>query len=91
MQWWVAFLDATGADRLALAAVLRRHRPVVEHWEAITAPIVVATGVDDVGAAPAHALLARLADARAIDLPGDHVRATASAEFTDAVIEVAFG
>jgi pimeloyl-ACP methyl ester carboxylesterase len=91
MQWWVDFLDATGADRLALAAVLRRHRPVVEHWEAITAPIVVATGVDDVGAAPAHALLARLADARAIDLPGDHVRAAASAEFTDAVIEVAFG
>ena len=68
-----------------------RHRPVVEHWEAITAPIVVATGVDDAGAAPVAALLARLADARAIDLPGDHVRAAASTEFTDAVIEVAFG
>jgi pimeloyl-ACP methyl ester carboxylesterase len=90
MQWWVDFLDATGADRLALAALLRRHRPVVEHWEAITAPIVVATGVDDPGAAPAAALVARLADVRAIDLPGDHVRAAASTEFSDAVIDIAF-
>ena len=91
MRWWVDFLDATGADRFALAALLRRHRPVVEHWEAITTPIVVATGVDDGGAASAPALLACLADARAIDLPGDHVGAAASPAFTDAVIEVALG
>ena len=89
MQWWVGFLDATGADRLALAAVLRGHRPVVEDWTAITTPIVVATGVDDPAAAPAAAVLARLSDARAIDLPGDHVTAAASPAFTDAVIEVA--
>jgi len=89
MRWWVEFLDATGADRLALAALLGRHRPVVEYWEAITTPIVVATGVDDAGAARPAALLARLADARAIDLPGDHVRAAASTEFTDAVIGAA--
>ena len=73
MQWWVDFLDGTGADRLAAGGVAGRHRPVVEHWEAITAPIVVATGVDDTGAAPAAALLARLANTHAIDLPGDHV------------------
>jgi len=91
MRWWVEFLDATGTDRLALAALLRRHRPVVEHWETISAPIVVATGIGDAGAASAAALLARLADARAIDLPGDHVRAAASSEFTDAVIDIAFG
>jgi len=89
MRWWVDFLDATHADRLALAALLGRHRPVIEHWEAITTPIVVAAGVDDGGAAPAPALLARLADARAIELPGDHVGAAASPAFTDAVIEVA--
>jgi hypothetical protein len=86
MRWWVDFLDATGTDRLALAALLRRHRPVVEDWTAITAPIVVATGIDDGDAAPAAAVLARLSDARAIELPGDHVGAAAAPAFTDAVI-----
>ena len=49
-----------GAD---VKAMLRRHRPVIERWAAIAVPIVVATGVDDVGAAPAAALLSRLANA----------------------------
>jgi pimeloyl-ACP methyl ester carboxylesterase len=86
LQWWVEFLDSTGADRLALAALLRGHRPVVEDWDAITVPIVVANGVDDLGAAPAAALQARLPHATAVELPGDHVRAAASVEYTDAII-----
>jgi pimeloyl-ACP methyl ester carboxylesterase len=89
LRWWVEFLDATGADRLALAAVLRRHRPVLQSWDAITVPIVVATGVDDGGAAPFAALQGRVPLARAVDLPGDHVSAAAAPEFTDAMVEVA--
>jgi pimeloyl-ACP methyl ester carboxylesterase len=89
MRWWVDFLDATGADRLALAALLRGHRPVVERWDAIRVPIVVANGVDDPGAAPAAELQARLPHAAAVELPGDHVRAAASTEFTDAIIGLA--
>jgi hypothetical protein len=89
MSWWVDFLDATGADRLALAALLRRHRPVVERFDAITAPIVVATGVDDAGAAPAAALQARIPQVRAVELPGDHVGAAASPAYTDAVVALA--
>jgi hypothetical protein len=91
LRWWVGFLDATGADRLALAAVLRSHRPVVSGWERITAPVVVAAGVDDAGEAPAAALLARLAHARAVELPGDHVSAAASIEFTDAIVGLVSG
>jgi pimeloyl-ACP methyl ester carboxylesterase len=89
LRWWVDFLDATGTDRLALAALLRGHRPVVEGWNAITAPIVVATGVDDAAAAPASALEAVLPQVRGVALPGDHVSAAASPAFTDAVIELA--
>jgi pimeloyl-ACP methyl ester carboxylesterase len=91
MQWWVEFLDSTGADRLALAALLRGHRPVVEGWSAITAPVVVAIGADDPGAAPAAALQARLPQATAVVLPGDHVLAAASSEFTAAIIGLALG
>jgi pimeloyl-ACP methyl ester carboxylesterase len=89
MLAWVAFLDAIGADKAALAALLRGHRPVVEGWDLVRAPVVVAAGVDDAGAAPPSAVCARLADARALQLPGDHISAAAAAGFTDAIIELA--
>ena len=89
MQWWTTFLDATGNDRRALAALLRGHRPVVEHWDRITTPMVVAAGIADTTAAPLSDLRAHLANARQLELPGDHIAAAAAPEFTDAIIEIA--
>lgn len=86
MQWWVEFLDATGADKAALAALLRGHRPVIDRWERITTPVIAAAGVDDLGAAPLAALSGRLPDATTVELPGDHISAAASSEFVDAIL-----
>ena len=57
MQCWIDVLNAIGCDKTALAVCLRAHRPVVEGWVCITAPIIVAAGVDDAGAAPASGSL----------------------------------
>jgi pimeloyl-ACP methyl ester carboxylesterase len=89
MEWWTTFLDASGNDRLALAAFLRGHRPVVAHWDRITVPIVIAAGIADSGAAALADLDARLAHARTLALPGDHIQAAAAPAFTDAIVEVA--
>jgi pimeloyl-ACP methyl ester carboxylesterase len=85
MQLWLDFLDSIGADRAALAALLRGHQPVVRDWERITVPVVVAAGADDVTAAPVAEVAARLAHGRALELPGDHVAALAAPAFTDAI------
>ena len=89
MDAWLAFLDATGCDRAALAALLRGHRPVVEHWDRITVPVVVAAGNDDSTAAPLAALAARLRHGRELVLAGDHIGAVADPAFTDAIVEAA--
>jgi pimeloyl-ACP methyl ester carboxylesterase len=88
MSAWLEFLDSMGSDRAALAAALAGHRPVVEHWDRITVPIVVAAGKDDVMAAPPDEVASRLPDARAVVVPGDHISAAASREFIDAIIQV---
>ena len=89
MQAWIGFLDATGTDKAALAALLRGHRPVVEQWERITVPVLVGAGRDDAGAALTDAVVARLRHGRAIQLPGDHFTALAAPAFTDAIAELA--
>jgi pimeloyl-ACP methyl ester carboxylesterase len=88
MSAWLEFLDSMGSDRAALAAVLAGHRPVVEHWDRITVPTVVAAGTDDVMAAPPVEVASRLPGARAVDVPGDHFSAAASREFKDVILEV---
>jgi pimeloyl-ACP methyl ester carboxylesterase len=88
MSAWLEFLDSMGSDRAALAAVLAGHRPVVEHWDRITVPAVVAAGRDDAMAAPPDEVASRLAGSRAVVLPGDHFRAAASPEFVEVLIEV---
>jgi pimeloyl-ACP methyl ester carboxylesterase len=88
MQWWVDFLDATGIDKLALAAFLRGHRPVIENWDAITTPTVVAAGLDDASAAPPAELASRLRYATPFALEGDHISAASDPAFTDAIITV---
>jgi pimeloyl-ACP methyl ester carboxylesterase len=89
LQWWTTFLDASGNDRGALAALLRRHRPVIEDWSRITTPIVVAAGIADTSAAPLAELVARLPQARPLELPGDHITAAAAPELTDTIAEIA--
>jgi pimeloyl-ACP methyl ester carboxylesterase len=89
MQAWLDFLDSTGTDRLALAALLRGHRPVVRAWDAVTVPVVFAAGVDDLTAAPPAELAARPVRARAVELPGDHVAALAAPAFTDEIAALA--
>jgi pimeloyl-ACP methyl ester carboxylesterase len=88
LSGWLEFLDSMGSDRAALAAVLAGHRPVVEQWDRITVPTVVAAGNDDVMAAPPDEVASRLPRSRAVVLPGDHISAAASREFMDAIIEV---
>jgi pimeloyl-ACP methyl ester carboxylesterase len=89
MAGWVAFLDAIGADRLALAAVLAGHRPVVERWDRITVPVTVAAGRADTMAAPPREIAARLTAARAVELDGDHVSVGGSAELTALIVAAA--
>jgi pimeloyl-ACP methyl ester carboxylesterase len=87
MSAWLEFLDSMGSDRAALAAVLAGHRPVVEHWDRITVPTVVVAGKDDAMAAPPDEVASRLAESRAVVVPGDHISAAASREFIDVIIE----
>jgi len=91
MQAWLDLLAAMGSDRAALAAVLAGHRPVVEHWDRITVPVVVVAGEDDVMAAPPQKIADRLPQSRVVTVPGDHFSAPATAEFSQAVVEVALG
>jgi pimeloyl-ACP methyl ester carboxylesterase len=84
---WLSFLDATGTDRVALARVLEGHRPVVEHWDRITTPVVVVAGADDVMAAPPHDVAARLPNARVVVVPGEHIGAPGTDEFVGTVLD----
>jgi len=68
-----------------------RHRPVIDRWQDITTPVVVAAGVDDASAASIDDLVARLPSAVPLVLPGDHINAVASPEFTNAIIRLADG
>jgi len=88
MRSWLAFLDATGNDKAALAACLRRHRPEIRHWDRIAVPTVVAAGVDDVGAARPADIVALLGDARPLILAGNHYSAVTDSAFTDAIVEL---
>jgi pimeloyl-ACP methyl ester carboxylesterase len=87
MAAWIDFLELTGANRRALAAVLRGHRPVVEHWDRITVPVLAIAGRDDQMAAPPAAIAARLRNGRPLTVPGDHFGAVATPEFVGAILE----
>jgi pimeloyl-ACP methyl ester carboxylesterase len=88
MRSWLAFLDATGSDKAALAAFLRGHRPEIQHWDRIRAPTVVAAGVDDVGAASPADIVALLLNSKALMLAGNHYTAVTDSAFTDAMVEL---
>jgi pimeloyl-ACP methyl ester carboxylesterase len=91
LQGWLEFLDATGCSRAALAALLRGHRPVIEAWDRIMKPVVVAAGGDDVAAALPATIAARLVDARVLALAGDHITAAGDPALTEAIVTLARG
>ena len=91
MQGFLAFLDATGCSRAAMAGLLQGHRPVIEAWDRITTPVVVAAGTDDIAAAPPAAIATRLVDARVLALAGDHITAAGDPALTEAIVTLARG
>lgn len=80
-----AFVDAVGADRLALAA----HADVVHRdpipLDRITAPTLVLAGVDDDLAAQPERLAAAIPGAVLTTVPGDHLGAVAAPELVAAL------
>jgi pimeloyl-ACP methyl ester carboxylesterase len=82
--------DATGADRIALAAVQRGWRSATNpplDTGRITARVLVVTGDRDHLAGPAEALAARLPHADAMTVAGDHDGALASPAFRRAILD----
>jgi pimeloyl-ACP methyl ester carboxylesterase len=81
-----AFAESTGADRLALAAVIRAGMSDATP-AAIAVPALVLIGVDDrlVGSAPE--LAAQVPGARLVTVGGDHLSAVAKPEFRQAIVD----
>ena len=82
-----AFTDATGADRLALAA----HAEAVHHepipLERIAAPTLLLIGDADPLADGAEVLVDAIPDARVERLEGDHLSVVANPGFARAIVE----
>ena len=74
--------------QLNLEVCLLAHRPTINNWDAVGAPLTVCRGRDDTAAAPLDALLERLPHATAIELDGDHLNAVADPKFTDAIVDL---
>jgi pimeloyl-ACP methyl ester carboxylesterase len=81
------FADATGADRLALAAIeLGNSLRSPVRFDAITVPTLVLAGESDELIAPPQELAGRLPNARLEIVPGDHLGAPLQPEFTQALL-----
>ncbi len=82
------FADATGSDRLALAAVQRAGDllPAVDDLARIAVPSIVINGVDDSLAGSPRDLAAAIAGARWQSVPGDHLSAVVKPEFRQALV-----
>ncbi|HVP31777.1 MAG TPA: alpha/beta fold hydrolase [Myxococcota bacterium] len=82
------FAQATGADRVALAAIERSDalRSAVD-FDAITMPTLVVAGAGDVLIQPPQALAERLPRARLRLVAGDHLSAVNDPVFAAAIVE----
>jgi pimeloyl-ACP methyl ester carboxylesterase len=87
------FADATGADRLALAAVQRSGNPFpsLDDLGRIAVPTLVVTGDRDTLVGPPEALAEAIGGARAELVPGDHLSAVVQPEFRQAVVDFLAG
>lgn len=84
-----SFADATGADRLALAA-LQRARSRLPDRKAlgrIRTPTLVVVGERDTLVGSAGALAGAIPGARLVVVPGDHISAPVKPEFAQAIVE----
>ncbi|MDE3087307.1 MAG: alpha/beta hydrolase [Acidobacteriota bacterium] len=83
-----AFADATGADRLALAA-LQRARAVegAPDLALLSVPVLVVAGEDDTLVGDPAALAEALPDGRLLRVPGDHLSAVLQPAFVTAVVD----
>ncbi len=84
------FADRVGADRLALAACIRRSQVQItpQIIRAIETPVLVAVGTEDAIAGSPHDLAAMMPHAEAFDIEGlDHMRATGAAPYKSKVID----
>jgi pimeloyl-ACP methyl ester carboxylesterase len=85
-----AFAEQTGSDLKALAACMRgpREKITAENLAAIDAPVLVATGSDDVIAGSGRELASLIPGAQLLDIPGrDHMRAVGDARFKQGVLD----
>jgi pimeloyl-ACP methyl ester carboxylesterase len=83
------FADATGADRLALAAVQRSGNPFpsLEDLGRIAVPTLVVNGDRDTLVGQPQALAEAITGARAKLVPGDHLSAVVKPEFRQAIVD----
>jgi pimeloyl-ACP methyl ester carboxylesterase len=81
------FADATGADRVALAAAQRAPWPTFDFLDDVEVPVLVVAGEKDDLAGSPDDLAAALPDGRAVTVPGDHLNAVVKPEFTAAVLD----
>lgn len=82
------FADATGQDRLALAAIQRSGRwidPTVV--SSIKVPTVVVNGERDTLVGPPSSLASLIEGARSVVVPGDHISAVVKPEFRTALVD----
>jgi pimeloyl-ACP methyl ester carboxylesterase len=82
------FVDSTGADRLALAAMQQAHDVErIPDLATITVPTLVLVGEGDVLVGRPEKLAAAIPGARSCIVPGDHLTAPFSPEFTAALLD----
>jgi pimeloyl-ACP methyl ester carboxylesterase len=83
------FADATGADRVALAAVQRARSaaPGVEVLSAITVPTLVVNGEHDTLVGRSDLFVEAIPQAELKLVPGDHISAIVRREFRQAIVE----
>jgi len=83
-----AFADATGSDRLALAAI-QRARLVSGHGDLapIHIPVLVLVGEDDTLVGDPRRLTSTLPEGRLQVVPGDHLSAVTSPQFAAAAVD----
>ncbi len=84
------FADRVGADRLALAACIRRSQVQItpDIIKSIENPVLVAVGTEDGIAGSPHKLAAMMPNAEAFDIEGlDHMRATGAGPYKSKTLD----
>jgi pimeloyl-ACP methyl ester carboxylesterase len=83
------FADATGADRLALAALQRARTgpPGLAQLQAIAVPTLVVNGERDTMVGPPESLAKAIPGARFAVVPGDHISAVVKPEFRQSILD----